>query len=233
MMRGLFLFSALFVCSLYAADINDPFEDINRSIFNFNESIDKNFLKPVAKVYSKTPEPIKKGVTNFFNNLEEVETSINQVLQGKPKRAINDFSRFIVNSSLGICGFIDIASKLGMPSHDEDFAQTLALWGTPSGPYIMLPALGPSSLRDTLSKPFSSFLSVTFHMTEDDVNLSLKAIDALETRERLLEVESLISGDRYNFVKDSYVQFMEYEVKDGVGVEDEFLDDMEDFLIDQ
>lgn len=232
-MRGLFLFSALFVCSLYAADINDPFEDINRSIFNFNESIDKNFLKPVAKVYSKTPEPIKKGVTNFFNNLEEVETSINQVLQGKPKRAINDFSRFIINSSLGIGGFIDIASKLGMPSHDEDFAQTLALWGTPSGPYIMLPALGPSSLRDTLSKPFSSFLSVTFHMTEDDVNLSLKAIDALETRERLLEVESLISGDRYNFVKDSYVQFMEYEVKDGVGVEDEFLDDMEDFLIDQ
>ena len=232
-MRGIFLFSALFVCSLYAADINDPFEDINRSIFNFNESIDKNFLKPVAKVYSKTPEPIKRGVTNFFNNLEEVETSINQVLQGKPKRAINDISRFIINSSLGIGGFIDVASKLGMPSHDEDFAQTLALWGTPSGPYIMLPALGPSSLRDTLSKPFSSFLSVTFHMTEDDVNLSLKAIDALETRERLLEVESLISGDRYNFVKDSYVQFMEYEVKDGVGVEDEFLDDMDDFLIDQ
>ena len=232
-MRGLFLFSALFVCSLYAADINDPFEDINRGIFNFNESVDKNFLKPVAKVYSKTPKPIKKGVTNFFNNLEEVETSINQVLQGKPKRAINDVARFIINSTVGIGGFIDVASKLGMPSHDEDFAQTLALWGTPSGPYIMLPALGPSSLRDSLSKPFSSFLSVTFHMTEDDVNLSLKAIDALETRERLLEVESLISGDRYNFVKDSYVQFMEYEVKDGVGVEDEFLDDMDDFLIDQ
>ena len=232
-MRGLFLFSALFVCSLYAADINDPFEDINRGIFNFNESVDKNFLKPVAKVYSKTPKPIKKGVTNFFNNLEEVETSINQVLQGKPKRAINDVARFIINSTVGIGGFIDVASKLGMPSHDEDFAQTLALWGTPSGPYIMLPALGPSSLQDSLSKPFSSFLSVTFHMTEDDVNLSLKAIDALETRERLLEVESLISGDRYNFVKDSYVQFMEYEVKDGVGVEDEFLDDMDDFLIDQ
>ena len=97
----------------------------------------------------------------------------------------------------------------------------------------MLPALGPSSLRDTLSKPFSSFLSITFHMTETDVNLSLKAIDALETRERLLEVESLIYGDRYNFVKDSYVQFMEYEVKDGIAVEDEFLDDMDDFLIDQ
>ena len=231
-MRGLFIFSALFVCSLYAADINDPFEDINRSIFNFNESVDKNFLKPVAKVYSKTPVPIKKGVTNFFNNLEEVETSINQVLQGKPKRAINDISRFIINSTLGIGGLIDVASKLGMPSHDEDFAQTLALWGTPSGPYIMLPVLGPSSLRDTFSKPFLSCLAVRFHMTEYDVDLLLKAVDALETRERLLEVESLISGDRYNFVKDSYVQFMEYEVKDGVGVEDEFLDDMDDFLID-
>ena len=232
-MRGLYLFLAIFSCSLYTADINDPFEDINRSIFNLNESVDKNFLKPVAKVYSKTPKPIKKGVTNFFNNLQEIETSINQVLQGKPKRAFNDISRFIINSTIGVGGFVDVASKLGIQSHDEDFAQTLALWGVPSGPYIMLPALGPSSLRDTLSKPFSSFLSITFHMTETDVNLSLKAIDALETRERLLEVESLIYGDRYNFVKDSYVQFMEYEVKDGVGVEDEFLDDMDDFLIDQ
>ena len=133
--------------------------------------------------------------------------------------------------SLG--GLIDVATKIGLTRHEEDFDQTLALWGVPTGPYIMLPALGPSSLRDTLSRPFSSFLSVTFHMTETDVNIALKGIDALETRERLLEIESLIYGDRYNFVKDSYIQYLEYEVKDGIDVGDEFLDDMDDFLIDQ
>lgn len=232
-MRILFVLSILFFLPLQAEDINDPFEDINRITFEFNESLDRNFLKPVAQVYSKTPKPVKKGVTNFFNNLEEVETTVNQVLQGKPKLAINDFSRFLINSTIGLGGLIDVATKIGLTRHEEDFDQTLALWGVPTGPYIMLPALGPSSLRDTLSRPFSSFLSVTFHMTETDVNITLKGIDALETRERLLEIESLIYGDRYNFVKDSYIQYLEYEVKDGIDVGDEFLDDMDDFLIDQ
>ena len=232
-MRGYFLIFVLFSASLYAEDINDPLEDINRITFEFNESLDRNFLKPVAETYSKSPKLIKKGVTNFFNNLEEVETTVNQVLQGKPKLALNDLTRFVINSTIGLGGFIDIATKIGLARHEEDFDQTLALWGVPSGPYIMLPALGPSSLRDTLSRPFSSFLSVTFHMTESDVNIALKGIDALETRERLLEIESLIYGDRYDFVKDSYIQYMNYEVKDGVDVEDEFLEEMDDFLIDQ
>ena len=232
-MRGYFLIFILFSSSLYAEDINDPFEDINRVTFEFNESLDRNILKPVAQTYSKAPMPIKKGVTNFFNNLEEVETTVNQVLQGKPKLALNDLTRFVINSTLGLGGFIDVATKMGLTRHEEDFDQTLALWGVPSGPYIMLPALGPSSLRDTLSRPFSSFLSVTFHMTESDVNIALKGIDALETRERLLEIESLIYGDRYDFVKDSYIQYLNYEVKDGVNVEDEFLEEMDDFLIDQ
>ena len=232
-MRGYFLIFILFSSSLYAEDINDPFEDINRVTFEFNESLDRNFLKPVALAYSKTPIPIKKGVSNFFNNLEEVETSVNQVLQGKPVLALNDITRFVINSTIGLGGLIDVATKIGLTRHEEDFDQTLALWGVPSGPYIMLPALGPSSLRDTLARPFSSFLSVTFHMTETDVNIALKGIDALETRERLLEIESLIYGDRYDFVKDSYIQYLNYEVKDGVDVEDEFLEEMDDFLIDQ
>ena len=218
---------------VFAEEINDPFEELNRISFEFNESMDKYFLKPIAVTYSKAPKPIKKGVTNFFNNLEEVETTVNQVLQGKPKLALNDLTRFVINSTIGLGGFIDVGTKIGLTRHEEDFDQTLALWGVPSGPYIMLPALGPSSLRDTLSRPFSSFLSVTFHMTESDVNIALKGIDALETRERLLEIESLIYGDRYDFVKDSYIQYLNYEVKDGVDVEDEFLEEMDDFLIDQ
>jgi phospholipid-binding lipoprotein MlaA len=232
-MYRILLVSFLSVSLIYAEDINDPFEDINRITFKFNESIDNNFLKPVALTYSKAPKPIKKGISNFFDNLEEIETSVNQILQGKPKLAINDFSRFIINSTIGLGGFLDVATKIGLTRHEEEFDQTLALWGVPSGPYIMLPGLGPSTLRDTLARPFSSFLSVTFHMTESDVNLALKGMDALETRERLLEIESLIYGDRYNFVRDSYVQYMNYEINDGVDVEDEFIDDMDDLLIEQ
>ena len=232
-MYRILIVSFLSVSLIYAEDINDPFEDINRITFKFNESIDNNFLKPVALTYSKTPKPIKKGISNFFDNLEEIETSVNQILQGKPKLAINDFSRFIINSTIGLGGFLDVATKIGLTRHEEEFDQTLALWGVPSGPYIMLPGLGPSTLRDTLARPFSSFLSVTFHMTESDVNLALKGMDALETRERLLEIESLIYGDRYNFVRDSYFQYMNYEINDGVDVEDEFIDDMDDLLIEQ
>ncbi|MDC1241654.1 VacJ family lipoprotein [Gammaproteobacteria bacterium] len=232
-MFRILLVSFLSVSLIHAEDINDPFEDINRITFKFNESLDNNFLKPVALTYSKTPKPIKKGISNFFDNLEEIETSVNQILQGKPKLAINDFSRFIINSTIGLGGFLDVATKIGLTRHEEEFDQTLALWGVPSGPYIMLPGLGPSTLRDTLARPFSSFLSVTFHMTESDVNLTLKGMDALETRERLLEIESLIYGDRYNFVRDSYFQYMNYEINDGVDVEDEFIDDMDDLLIEQ
>jgi len=232
-MYRILIVSFLSVSLIYAEDINDPFEDINRITFKFNESIDNNFLKPVAVTYSKAPKPIKKGISNFFDNLEEIETSVNQILQGKPKLAINDFSRFIINSTIGLGGFLDVATKIGLTRHEEEFDQTLALWGVPSGPYIMLPGLGPSTLRDTLARPFSSFLSITFHMTESDVNLALKGMDALETRERLLEIESLIYGDRYNFVRDSYVQYMNYEINDGVDVEDEFIDDMDDLLIEQ
>ena len=232
-MYRILIVSFLSVSLIYAEDIDDPFEDINRITFKFNESIDNNFLKPVALTYSKAPKPIKKGISNFFDNLEEIETSVNQILQGKPKLAINDFSRFIINSTIGLGGFLDVATKIGLTRHEEEFDQTLALWGVPSGPYIMLPGLGPSTLRDTLARPFSSFLSVTFHMTESDVNLALKGMDALETRERLLEIESLIYGDRYNFVRDSYVQYMNYEINDGVDVEDEFIDDMDDLLIEQ
>ncbi|MDA9032823.1 VacJ family lipoprotein [Gammaproteobacteria bacterium] len=232
-MYRILIVSFLSVSLIYAEDINDPFEDINRITFKFNESIDNNFLKPVAVTYSKAPKPFKKGISNFFDNLEEIETSVNQILQCKPKLAINDFSRFIINSTIGLGGFLDVATKIGLTRHEEEFDQTLALWGVPSGPYIMLPGLGPSTLRDTLARPFSSFLSVTFHMTESDVNLALKGMDALETRERLLEIESLIYGDRYNFVRDSYVQYMNYEINDGVNVEDEFIDDMDDLLIEQ
>ena len=232
MNRIFIIISFIFSATIYSSEVNDPFENINRKTFEFNENIDEKILKPTAKFYSKFPPRIKNGITNFFNNLEEVDTCVNQLLQGKPKKSANDLTRFLINSTVGLGGFIDVASKMGLERHEEDFGQTLAVWGVGEGPYIMLPGLGPSTVRDTFSRPVSSFLSVTFHMTETDVNIALKSIDAIETRERLLDVESLLSGDKYAFVKDAYIQSIKYEVKDGIDVQDDFVDDMDDFLID-
>jgi phospholipid-binding lipoprotein MlaA len=231
MKKFLFIFPLL-AAPLILAEVNDPLEKVNRTFFNINEKVDEVALKPIALTYSKTPDPIKNSITNFFRNLKEIDNTLNQVLQGKPKYAVNDLSRFLINSTLGIGGFLDPASSMGLERHDEDFGQTLGLWGVSPGPYLMVPFLGPSSTRDLLSRPISSFLEVTFHMDDSNVRLSLSALDAIETRERLLEVESLLSGDKYNFVRDSYSQSREYEIKDGLNVEDAFTDDMDDFLID-
>jgi len=222
----------LFSSFISSEEVSDPFEDINRLTFEINETLDKVIARPTANFYSKFPTPIKKGVTNLFDNLEEINTSVNQALQGKPLTALNDISRFVINSTIGIAGIFDVATAMGLKRHEEDFGQTLAVWGVPAGPYVMLPVLGPHTVRDLLGRPVSSFLSVTFHMTESDVNFGLNMIDALETRERLLEVESLLSGDKYYFVRDSYIQYLDYEIKDGINVQDDFADDMDDFLID-
>jgi phospholipid-binding lipoprotein MlaA len=221
----------LFSINIYS-EINDPFEDLNRTSFQINETVDSIILKPIAVTYSKSPTPIKYGITNFFRNLKEVDNTVNQLLQGKPKSAANDLGRFVINSTIGLGGLIDVASNMGLERHDEDFGQTLGVWGIPSGPYIMIPMLGPSSTRDLLSRPISSFLGGTFHMDDNNVRISLTALDAVETRERLLDVESLLSGDKYDFVRDSYSQSREYEIKDGIDIEDDFVDDMDDFLID-
>ena len=231
-MKKLFLLFLLIPTQALVANVNDLFENINRTFFDINEKVDNVALKPIALTYSKTPEPVKHGITNFFRNLKEIDNTLNQVLQGKPKYAINDFSRFIINSTIGIGGILDPASSMGLERHDEDFGQTLGLWGVSPGPYLMIPFLGPTTTRDLLSRPISSFLEVTFHMDDSNVRISLSALDAIETRERLLDVESLLSGDKYNFVRDSYSQSREYEIKDGLNIVDEFTDDMDDFLID-
>ena len=228
-----FLLILLLSFPIFGEEINDPFEDLNRDIFIFNEKLDEKFLKPAALTYRKvTPQFARTGVTNFFNNLEEIDTTINQVLQGEIKYAFNDAGRFVINSTIGLFGLIDVASKMGLEKHEEDFGQTLGVWGFDSGPYIMIPFLGPSNPRDLLSRPISSFLSGTFAMEDNDVKITLVGIDALETRERLLDAETLIIGDKYIFVKDAYIQSREYEINNGSTEDDEFLDDMEDIFGD-
>tara|TARA_B100000579_G_scaffold163431_1_gene132713 strand:- start:270 stop:968 length:699 start_codon:yes stop_codon:yes gene_type:complete len=223
----------LFSFPIFGEEINDPFEDLNRDIFIFNERLDEKLLKPAALTYRKvTPQFARTGVTNFFNNLEEIDTTINQVLQGEIKYAFNDAGRFVINTTIGLFGLIDVASKMGLERHEEDFGQTLGVWGFDSGPYIMIPFLGPSNPRDLLSRPISSFLSGTFAMEDNDVKITLVGIDALETRERLLDAETLIIGDKYIFVKDAYIQSREYEINNGSTEDDEFLDDMDDIFGD-
>ena len=213
---------------------NDPFEAFNRKIWAFNEFLDDNLAKPTAEIYrSIAPDPVEVGVSNFFRNLNELDNTANQVLQGHPILAINDFSRFIINSTIGLAGFLDVASRLGLERHDEDFGQTLGSWGVSSGPYLMIPILGPSTPRSLTGRSVSSVLSGTFAIKENDVRFAITGLDALETRARYLEVESLIIGDRYSFIRDSYMQYQEFESSNGEDQIDDFVDDMDDFILDE
>ena len=223
----------LITFDILSDEVNDPFENINRNIYVFNEKVDEIILRPSAIFYSNTtPKFLKKGISNFFDNINEIDNSFNQLLQGKPLKSFNDLSRFVINTSLGLGGLIDVASEFGLEEHDEDFGQTLAVWGFGEGPYLMLPFLGPSNVRDIFSRPVTSFFEGTFHMDNANVTISLTALDAIETREKLLQIESLISGDEYTFIKDSYSQSRTYEINDGLVEEDSFIDEMNDFLID-
>ena len=155
-----------------------------------------------------------------------MDTIVNQLLQGKVWYAAQDTGRFVINSTVGIAGFFDIASRAGLEKHDEDFGQTLGYWGVPSGFYLFVPFLGPTTLRDMLAKPTSWFLSGNFSVSDEEASIFLNVLDVIETRERLLIAENLIVGDKYDFVRDAYLQSREYLAADGE-IEDDFLTDLE------
>ena len=209
-------------------DVNvDPFESTNRIVFEISDDLDTMIIRPVAEIYRDvTPRFIKNSVTNFFYNLSEVDTIINQLLQGKIVLAGQDSLRFLINSTIGIVGFVDVATRVGFERHDEDFGQTLGYWGVPAGPYVFLPLIGPSTIRDSFSKPTSWFLSGNLSVSDEEAKIFINLLDAVETRERLLVAEKLIVGDKYEFVKSVYLQTRNDLVFDGE-VEDEFLTDLE------
>ena len=232
-LKKLTSFFLLLFLSTIAVGEDDPFEEYNRKVWAFNEFLDDNFAKPTAEIYTSfTPDFIEVGITNFFRNLNELDNTANQLLQGKPLLAINDFSRFLINSTIGLGGFIDVGSRFGLERHDEDFGQTLGVWGVGSGPFLMIPLYGPSTPRGLAGRSVSSVLSGTFAIEETDVRIGITALDALETRARYLEVETLIIGDRYSFIRDSYMQYQEFESSDGENQTDDFIEDMDDFLLD-
>ena len=228
MKRFLFLFFISTFSIAEVEDVNvDPFESTNRIVFEISDDLDTMIIRPVAEIYRDvTPRFIKNSVTNFFYNLSEVDTIINQLLQGKIVLAGQDSLRFLINSTIGIVGFVDVASRVGFERHDEDFGQTLGYWGVPAGPYVFLPLIGPSTIRDSFSKPTSWFLSGNLSVSDEEAKIFINLLDAVETRERLLVAEKLIVGDKYEFVKSVYLQTRNDLVFDGE-VEDEFLTDLE------
>ena len=228
MKRFLFLFFISTFSIAENEDVNvDPFESTNRIVFEISDDLDTMIIRPVAEIYrDATPRFIKNSVTNFFYNLSEVDTIINQLLQGKIVLAGQDSLRFLINSTIGIVGFVDVATRVGFERHDEDFGQTLGYWGVPAGPYVFLPLIGPSTIRDSFSKPTSWFLSGNLSVSDEEAKIFINLLDAVETRERLLVAEKLIVGDKYEFVKSVYLQTRNDLVFDGE-VEDEFLTDLE------
>jgi phospholipid-binding lipoprotein MlaA len=221
------LFLIIFSTTIFSTEV-DPFQEINEKTHNFNLVLDKQLATPVARIYKKvTPDLVEKSITNFTHNIEDLSIAINNILQGKINNGISDLLRFTINSSLGVLGFFDVASNLGYEKHDEDFGQTLASWGMGAGPYIVLPGLGPSNLRDTLSMLPDAFLTPLYVIDHDRTSYSLTAIDIVETRARYLGLESVVIGDDYLFYRDAYLQSREFDILDGE-VSEEF-DEFDDF----
>lgn len=197
----------------------DRFETLNRGVYKFNDTVDRAALKPVAKGYRKiTPQWMRAGIGNFFSNLDYPATIINQFLQGKVLLGIKDTGRFLVNTTLGIGGFLDVATHVGLEAHDEDFGQTLAVWGVSSGPYITLPLFGPSSLRDAPSRIADWFADPTTHMDIPwEYEWGLRVVNVVNKRAELLPLDATLERtfDPYAFIRDAWVQQREFAIYDG------------------
>ncbi len=214
----LFGFIMMLAQSTWAATEEDPWEGFNRAMFSFNDAVDGAVLKPLAKGYKAvTPTPVQKGVSNFFSNLGEIGNITNNLLQGKWDQTASSTWRFIINSTAGWLGIFDVASELGLKKYDEDFGQTLAYWGVSSGPYLVLPFFGPSTVRDGTGRVFDMTYDdgISYLSLNSDEKTGLFALDVVETRTRLLNAESMIFGDRYSFIRDVYLQNRTYEIYDG------------------
>ncbi len=201
-------------------DPKDPLQAYNRVMFAFNEKADQYALKPVAKAYRFiTPKPVQFVVGNFFSNLGDLWTGFNNLLQGKGKAAASDTARFFVNSTLGFLGFADVATELGLEKHNEDFGQTLGWWGVPSGPYFVIPLLGPSTIRDAASRPVDTYgQPYMWQDGHDALKWSLWTVDKVHTRASLLDAENALNDaalDKYTLMRDGWLARRRNQVYDG------------------
>lgn len=228
-------------------DERDPWESYNRAMFGFNETVDGMLIKPIAKGYvTAVPKPARTGIGNFLSNLDDVVIAINNLLQGKVGDAASDAARVFVNSTLGIVGLFDVASRMGLEKHNEDFGQTLATWGMGSGPYFVLPLLGPSTVRDAPGLYVDLLMHPLDSYDDEGVRNSLVTLDVIDARAGLLSNDKLLDetgGDRYTVVRNAWLSRRDHLVHDGNppvrnGADDllrelEEMEEMEDELISE
>jgi phospholipid-binding lipoprotein MlaA len=197
-------------------DPRDPWEGFNRKIFVFNDAADRYVLRPVAKGYKTvTPTLVDQSIANFFNNLGELKNFGNDILQAKPGEAGIAASRFLINTTVGVLGMFDVAAHLGLDRNSEDFGQTLAVWGFKESPYLVIPFLGPSTLRDGFGRAVDTLSSANRAFDPEAVSYGMTALDLIQLRSTLLDSDSLVSGDRYTFFKDAYLQRRAFLINDG------------------
>lgn len=221
-----------------AEEVKDPLQGLNRKIYVFNDAIDQSVLRPAAVFYAQvTPEPAQSAYSNFKSNLREPWNAVNQLLQGKPLQSLKSLGRFTVNTTTSL-GFADPAKHLNLTQEKENFGTTSGVWGVPSGPYLVLPFLGSSSLRDTVGLIPDSFARPNSYLIEQDRLLyTATALDVVSTRAQFLSIDSIIKGDKYAAIRDVYLQQRAFTIAQKRGddisesiftddlLEDEYLDE--------
>ena len=221
----LIILSSSLVLAAPATENKDPLRRINQVTQAFNDKADKFLLRPIATGYSKVlPSPVKRGIGNFFSNLGDINNGVNNLLQGKPEQGLSDFMRLLINTSIGLGGLFDPATKMGLEKHHESFGQTLSVWGVPSGPYLVLPFLGPSTITDIIARPVDVTLDPLAYFYPIDHRNSLYGTRVIDFRESLLGIDKVAIGDRYIFFREAYLQRRAYLVNDG-----EIIDAFDDF----
>lgn len=197
----------------------DPFEPLNRAVFSFNEAVDAAVLEPVARAWrSAVPEPVRQGVRNVFGNVEDAWSAVNHLLQGKAQDGVQMTVRFVTNTTFGLAGLFDVAGEIGLERRSEDFGQTLGRWGLPAGPYLVLPLLGPRSVRDGAAWTLDRQVSLANLVPEGGRSWGLSAVELMQTRSELLAAQALLGQlalDRYTFVRDAYLARRRSLVYDG------------------
>ena len=219
-LMALFLTACASIPSGSIADPRDPFERYNRAMFSFNKTVDDKVLTPVATGYVNViPSMIRTAIGNFFGNIGDVWTAVNNYLQGKPSEGTSDVARVVLNSTFGIVGLIDVATPAGLVQHEEDFGQTLGVWGVKSGPYLVLPIFGASTVRDGLARPLDLYANPIGLVDNVRIENSARALRLVDERAALLDSSRMVEDaalDPYLFVRDAHLQRRESRVRDGM-----------------
>jgi len=204
--------------------VKDPWEPFNRKMYVFNDTLDRWVLKPTAKGYKFImPDFAEQGVTNFITNVYDFNSFFNSILQGQFAGSVNAGGRFLVNSTLGLLGLVDVATEMGIEPFRADFGQTLAVWGVGSGPFVMMPVIGPRTVRSTVGYFADTYSSIPALLNDNPIAWTFWTVEIIDYRARLLDAEDLMTGDRYIFLRDAYLQRREFFVTRGK-VDDDFSD---------